>query len=257
MRFLAKVSLATALLAAASGAGAATISIRADVWCPFNCEPGPLPGYMIELAKLALEPAGHTIDYANLNWARAIAETRQGAFSGIVGAAKTDAPDFVFPAVAVGFAQQCFFTKPDAKWTFTTVAALPAGAVGVIKDYSYGSEFDDYVKANAKNPKKVDVVSGDNPLELNLKKLEAGRIVAFVEEASVVKNYFFKKKQPLGVREAGCITNIDPDLFVAFGPKTKDGAAYAKLIAAKIEAMRADGSLKTLLAKYGLEDWKK
>ena len=32
---------------------------------------------------------------------------------------------------------------------------------------------------------------------------------------------------------------------------------FAKLVSDKTEAMRKDGSLKKLLEKYGLEDWKK
>jgi polar amino acid transport system substrate-binding protein len=55
-------------------AKADTISIRADLWCPFNCDPsGAKPGYMIEIAKAVFEPLGHKIDYQTLNWARAIA----------------------------------------------------------------------------------------------------------------------------------------------------------------------------------------
>ena len=41
-----------------TAATAETVTLRADVWCPFNCEPDAAsPGYMIEIAKAALEPA--------------------------------------------------------------------------------------------------------------------------------------------------------------------------------------------------------
>lgn len=252
------VALSIALSLASGAALADTVTLRADVWCPFNCEPADAqPGYMIEIAKLALEGAGHKVEYATLNWARAIAETRQGAFVGIVGAAKTDAPDFVFPDTAVGSSNNCFFTKPDSKWEYKGIATIPEGAVGVIKDYSYSDEFDEYVKANAKDPKKIDVVSGDNPLELNLKKLQAGRIAAFLEDVSVVKSFLFKKKEEKLLKQAGCINDADTGLYVAFAPKHPKAKEFAKLVSDKVDSMRKDGSLKALLQKYGLEDWKK
>jgi len=235
-----------------------TITLKADVWCPYNCDPAEAqPGFMIEVAKAALEGAGNKVEYSTMNWARAIAETRQGSFTGIVGAAKTDAPDFVFPTTALGSSNNCFWTKPDSAWKYESLDKMQPGAIGVIKDYSYGEAFDKYVKENAKDPKKVDVVSGDNPLELNLKKLQAGRIAAFVEDVSVVKHFMFKNKNDNLVKQAGCINDADTGLYVAFGPKNPKANEYAKLVGDKMDAMRKDGSLKTLLAKYGLEDWKK
>lgn len=56
-----------------------TIHLRADVWCPYNCEQGStLPGYIIEAASLIFEKAGHKIDYQTLNWSRTIREVHQG-----------------------------------------------------------------------------------------------------------------------------------------------------------------------------------
>ena len=93
------VALSSALVA--STAIGETISLRADAWCPYTCDPGAAkPGFMIEIAKMALEPAGHKVDYKVLNWARAITETRKGKFTAIVGAAKDDAPDFIYPSEA-------------------------------------------------------------------------------------------------------------------------------------------------------------
>jgi polar amino acid transport system substrate-binding protein len=254
-----KLLLGLGLAAVASAASAETITIRADVWCPFNCDPAsPDPGFMVEVAKAALEPAGHKVEYAALNWARAITDTRAGTYSAIVGAAHTDAPDFVFPATAIGSIHNCFFVKPDSTFVYKGLESLGSIAVGVAKDYSYDADFDAYIAANAKDPKKVDVVSGDKPLELNLKKVAAGRIGAFVEDESVLKSYLFRNKMPADtVKNAGCIVGKDNDLFVAFGPKLPKAAEYAKLVGDKMDAMRKDGSLATLLKKYGIEDWKK
>lgn len=256
MRHLAALSLAIVGLQGASVALADTITLRADVWCPYNCEPASAnPGYMIEIAKAALEPAGHKVDYANLNWARAIVESRNGAFTGIVGAAKNDAPDFVFPDNSMGHASNCFFAKPDSAWKYESLDSIKGVTIGVIKDYSYEDSFDEYVKANAKDSKKIDFVSGDTPLDLNLKKVAAGRITAFIEDAAVLDNHLAEKKMTGVVKNVGCIK--ESDVFVAFSPKNPKSKEYAKLLSDKVAAMRKDGSLSTMLKKYGLVDWVK
>lgn len=253
-----RIALLLGLAAAsfATSTFAETISLRADVWCPYNCDPkSDRVGYMIEIAKAAFEPT-HKIDYGNLNWARAIAETRTGAFTAIVGAAKADAEDFVFPALPLGLSSNCFFVKPDSTWTYKDINSLKDSTLGVIKDYAYEDTIDEYVKANGKDPKKVDIVAGDNPLELNIRKVQAGRITTFIEDSSVVANYFFEKKQAPTVKEAGCIK--ETPLYIAFGPKNPKSAEFAKVLNDKLVAMRKDGSLKTLLAKYGItKDWQK
>lgn len=256
MRFVVPALLAAAALSTSS-VFAETLSLRADVWCPYNCDPADAtPGYMVEIAKAALESKGHKIDYQNLNWARAISEAREGKFSGLVGAAKSDAPDFIYPSVPLGIGRSCFYVKADSTWTYKGLDSLKGFAIGVIKDYSYDEfELDGYIKANAKDAKKVDIVSGDNGLDLNVKKLLAGRIGALVEEENVIRNFLFKKKLGDVLKQAGCVK--EGELFVAFSPKQKDAAALAKLVGDKVEEMRKDGSLKTLLAKYGITDWKK
>lgn len=237
---------------------AETITLRADTWCPYNCEPKDArPGYMIEIAKAALEPAGHKVEYETLNWARAIADSRAGKFSGIVGAAKSDAPDFIFPEASLGTSKNCFFAKSDATWAFKDKASLETASIGVIKDYTYGDEVDDYIKTNAKNAKKVDIVSGDNPLELNIKKVQMGRVTSLLESEAVLKNYMFVNKLPdSSFKNAGCLKDSD-ELYVAFSPKHPKAKEFAKLIGDKVVAMRKDGSLKKMLEQYGISDWGK
>lgn len=245
------------LVVLASDAFSETLTFKADVWCPFNCEPkGEQQGFLIDLAKAALEPLGHKVEYSNLNWARAIVDTRDGKYTAIVGAAKSDAPDFIFPSTALGFARNCFYGKKDATWSYQGIASLKGITFGVVKDYTYEDEVDEYIKTNMKDPKKIDVVAGDNPLELNLKKVNAGRITAFIEEDSVLRNYFFRNKLPDdSIKNLGCVK--ESEIFIGFSPKNPKSAEYAKAISSKIEEMRKEGSFSKILAQYGIKDWVK
>jgi len=237
-------------------ATAEVIQLRADVWCPFNCEPkSDKPGYMIEIAKAALEGNGDTIEYQTLNWARAISDARDGKYQGIVGAAKSDAPEFSYPTKSLGRSINCFYVRTDNPWVYKGIDSLKDISVAVIKDYTYGEPLDEYIKKNAKNAKKIDVVSGDNPLELNLKKLDAGRVVSYIEDDSVYKNYLLRKGIQPKVKNAGCLDSSP--IYIAFSPKYLRGKELAKKLSDRVDSMRKDGSLKKLLDTYGITDWEK
>ncbi len=238
-----------------NGQAEAPISIRADVWCPYNCEPGAKPGYMIELADAAFKAANLKIDYQNLNWARAIAETREQKFTAIVGAAKNDAEDFIFPENALGLSRSCFYTKKDSTWSYKNASSLEGITIGVIKDYTYGDEIDNYIKKHEKDSKRVDIVSGDNPLDLNIKKVKAGRIAAFIEDEAVGDYTIAQRKLTGDLKLAGCVK--ETPLYIAFGPKNPKSKEYAKILSDHVAKARKDGSLAKLLDSYGLKDWSK
>ncbi|MBD8527786.1 substrate-binding periplasmic protein [Pseudomarimonas arenosa] len=248
--------LSLAGMACFGTAQAATISIVADEWCPYNCEPGSdKPGFMIEIAEKTLGAAGHTIDYKNMPWSRAIDEARKGKFDAIVGAAKDDAPDFTYPAEPLGLSGSIFVVRKGEAWRYAGLDSLAGHAIGVIQDYSYDDELDQYIEANAKDSAKVQVAAGETALETNIKKLEAKRIDALVEDQSVL-NYALAQAGKSGAFDlAGKLS--DAEIYIAFSPAKKESAEYAKILSEGLAKLRASGELKQILAKYGLEDWKK
>lgn len=251
---VALVGLACAL--PGPSADAATISIVADEWCPYNCTPGSSdPGFMIEIAQKVLGAAGHTIDYKILPWSRAVDETRKGKFTAVVGAANDDAPDFAFPGSALGLSTTVFAVRKGDPWRYTGPASLAGISVGVIQDYSYEDGFDAYVEANAKDSAKIQVATGEDALGINIKKLEAKRIGALVEDQAVLE-YELKQAGKAGTFDvAGDLG--ESELFIAFSPAVAESKEYARLLGEGVEKMRASGELATLLAKYGAHDWKK
>lgn len=236
-------------------AQAASITIVADEWCPYNCEPGSdKPGFMIEIAQQVLGPAGHTIDYKNLPWSRAIEETRKGKFSAIVGAARDDAEDFVFPGSALASSATVFAVRKGDPWRYTGIPSLAGVSVGTIQDYSYSEEFDAYVEANGKDSAKIQAATGEDALSINMKKLDAKRIGAFVEDGAVLAYELDAAGKPGAYDIAGNLGEID--LFIAFSPAIPESKEYARLLGEGVDKLRASGELAKILAKYGVKDWK-
>lgn len=229
-----------------------TIALRADLWCPYNCDPdSDTPGYIIEIAHQIFEKAGHSIDYQVLNWARAIEETRQGNLDGIVGAYKHDAPDFIFPENAQGQAVDMFYTTGNSSWRYTNPDSLAGTTIGIIKDYSYGGKLDTYIK---KNSNQFVVLHGSDVFSRNIQMLLLGRTTALIANKFVMDRHFSVEQNLIGrIVEAGVATV--ENVYIAFSPGNPRSKIYARILSDGIETLRTSGELKKILKKYNLTDW--
>jgi len=189
------IIIAIGILFPPFSSSADTLSLRADIWCPYNCEAGSeKPGYMIEIAQEIAKIYGHTIDYQQPSWARALAETRNGKFVGVIGAAKADADGFIFPDQPFGVSTLAYITQKNFDFSYNGIASIEGKSIAVIQDYTYYDELNDYIEKNSSDIKKVQVAAGDNALENNLRKLEEGRVDIVIEDLNV----FLQKAKQLG-----------------------------------------------------------
>lgn len=228
------------------------IHLVADEWCPFNCQPNSeRPGFMIEIAKLIFEKEGHQIQYSTLPWPRAVKKTRHGMYDGIIGAFRSDAPDFTFPRNNQGSSRNCFYTLQDSTWKYSNLESLDSINLGVINSYSYGSILDDYIQKN--KTKSVFQISGKDDLRDRLVKLmRLGRIDAFVEAETVMKYYLhehFNLKD--SIKQVGCFDQT-LKLYIAFSPKNKKSKYYANLLSNGTDELRRTGQLAKIMQRYGL-----
>jgi len=254
--FTSKLLLLAGILASGSSlVHAEQVSLRADVWFPHNGEPASAtPGYMIEIAKEIFGAAGIQVNYENMPWERALQITRAGQNDCVVGAAKGDAPDFIFPDEPQGSDQSFAFVKKGAAWRYSGIASFSSVKLGVVEGYSYTTEVDEYIKAN-KSSGKVQSVAGETPLEQNMRKLLAGRIDAIVESRPVFLAMAKKLQLDGKFDEAGNVGEPS-ELYIACSPVKANVKSYGKLLTEGTVKLRASGKLAAILNKYGLQDWK-
>jgi len=114
-----------------------TVTIRADEWSPINGVPGAKdPGYMIELVTIILAKHGHEVEYRTMPWKRSIQMVREGEFDCVVGAYKSDAPDFIFPEEPWGLIGSSFYVKKGSSWKYTNLNSLAEVRIGTIGAYA-------------------------------------------------------------------------------------------------------------------------
>ncbi len=146
-----KKSLGFLLLLLSVNSFADVITMRSDLWCPYVCDPkSEKPGFIVEVAREIFKKEGHIIDYDLMNWARAVADVREGKINALVGCSKADAVGFVFPNVPIGIMVNHYYVLADSKWDYKGVDSLTSKKIGVINEYSYGHTVDEQIKK--KNP---------------------------------------------------------------------------------------------------------
>jgi polar amino acid transport system substrate-binding protein len=250
--FLLLITFSSAQLAAAE-----PLSIRADLWPPYNDEPKSIkPGYMIQVMWEIFKPLGYAIDYQPLSWTDSLEAVRKGQFNAVVGATKDDAPDLIFPQEVFGMSDTAFFVKKGTAWKFTGVESLPQIRLGVIESYSYNEELDVYINAN-KGTKRIVEAKGADPLADLVSMLQSGKIDAIAEDTNVMLNTMISSKVLLGsIIPAGKCAEISA-LYVAFSPKNPKSRELATRFDSGLKELRTSGKLQAILKLYGLQDWKK
>jgi polar amino acid transport system substrate-binding protein len=247
------------VLGAAALAAADTVTLRADHYPPFNGDPASdRPGLIIEVATAVFARSGRTVDYQVMPWSRTLDEVKAGRIDGAVGAEPEGTPDLAFPAEPSAYWMPVFATPAASTWTYTGPASLATVTAGIVQDYDYGkdAEGNSYSEWFAANPARVQVLKGDRPNELAAGLLARKRIDLFIEDWSVIiASAQAAKVDPALLRNAGAAGAGYP-LFIGFGA-TDRGRELARVLGEGIAAMRKDGSLAPVLAKYGVADWVK
>lgn len=247
-------AFALSLAAAGSASAGETIRLRADAYCPINCDPGSdLPGTMIEIAKAIFEPQGISIDYKLLPWSRTLSDVREGAIDGAVGANAEDARDFIYPKTALARSQNMVVSLKTRGLKIATAADFKGHLLGVVRDYSYETKLDEYIKDRSADATAIKVFSGDDVQKQMVRVLQAGRIDAFVEDESIM-TYTLSKLDK--VDDVTMSPYGDPvDAFIAFSPKAPNAKKWADMMDEGMKGLRSSGRLKAILARYGLKDW--
>lgn len=228
------------------------LTMVADPWCPYNCEPGDTQteGFLVELAKAALEPLGYKIHYKQVSWDDAIPAVRNGTYDILIASDPEESPGFVFPTyyASCGYA---LFARKGEGFAYHGPNSLGERKLGGVEGYYYGQAEADYISANLDYDGKVQLVSGTAPLELNVQKMMDGQIDVMLENPAVL-NYYLH-----GLKRDGALVKVVDTLktpcHLALSPAKSDSPAIAKLLDDRLPELEQNGVLPALRAKYGLD----
>jgi polar amino acid transport system substrate-binding protein len=240
----------------AGDASAAEIRIRSDVWLPYNgrttLDP---PGYMIELADAIAKANGHTIDYAHMPWEAALDAVRSGVHDCVVGAIRSDAEDFAFPANSWGQSNNEFFARAENPWRYTGMDSLATVRLAVIDGYSYNDELDAYIEEHRDDPRRIVVVASQGrAVVAAISRLVSRTADVVVEDGNVGRSAIARLQLSERIVPVGSTDDLE-DLYIACTPAAPRGKEWADMFSAGVQNLRERGELARILAKYSLSDW--
>jgi len=248
------LAILTLCFALASNA-AENIRLRADLWMPFDGDPaGEKPGYAVEIVRKIFVPQGITIDFQIMPWGDALQAANAGEIEGVIGADRSEAARLVVPTESIGQYRVGIYALKTSPWKYENLGSLEKIRLGVQLDYKYWDALDAYI-SNHREPQVIRI-GGDNPIEAALAKLKAGEIDALPETESV----FAWAVSDAGYNGADFRTAFVHEgegIFIAFASEGGRGARYARLFDLGMKALRQNGDLRKILARYGQTDWQK
>ena len=246
--FLSISLIAASTLTSASLQSAESISIRADIWAPYNAQPdADHPGFTIEMVKEVFAPHGVTIDYQIMPWARAVQACKAGEIDSVMGASGLEEGTLIGKEpLALG--ANCLIGLSDQAWKYTDLASLDKIKLAYPRGYNYETAVDAYLRANT--AKNITEVGGDEPLIQAIALLERKRVDGYIEDSLV----FFaalpeaKKKQ---FKVLGALTEPAP-LYLAFSAVKPKAKQWAEWLDQGLAEMKKNGRRAAILARYGI-----
>ncbi len=230
------------------------LTLRSDLWCPYNCAPGSdIPGYAVEIARIVFGDAGYDVDYQLLNWTRSIDEARNGHVDAVIGAFATDVPGFIIPAEPIGRSSTGFAARQSSAFHYTGPQSLDGQTLGIVATYEFPGALGDYLHGLHGDRSRIQYVSGDQGLAKNLLKLIGGRIDVVLDDAQVLERLI--KELQLEDRVIFSQDDARIPIYIAFSPVNPASPQYAAILSAGIARLRTSGQLAAILARYGLQDW--
>lgn len=252
---LKRCALFISLLISAAGAVAETVVMRADPWYPVNLDPASdKPGYVIEIARLALQRAGHQLDYALYPWERSVDGVRRGKIDCLPGVHRNTVPDLIFTGESFGTDRMAFYARADAPpFEYHDLSDLQDKVVAVIGGYGYTEQIDAYINT-ANGAPNLQVTRGDIPLQRNIRMLLAGRVDLVLESIPALEHTATEMGVLDQIKQVSPLPG-SPSLFIACSPKKPASRDIVKALDEGLRELRRSGELQRILDKYGMSDW--
>jgi len=234
---------------------AETLRFATIDYCPFTCSPateGGKEGFMTDILREALEPAGYTLQIEMLPYVRAVKSVQEGVYDGIVVVGKDYAPDLVYPDEPTATQRTVFLVNAGTQWTYTGVESLAQARVGIVRGYHYvDDDLIAYLAREQRNDARVHVIHGGDTTSRGLRLLLSDRVTTFLE-VEYSATYELEKR---GISDQVVIAGHTRKAFedyTGFSPHNPDAARYAQILSDSLRELRRSGRIHEILGRYGI-----
>ncbi len=223
---------------------AGTLLFVTEEYPPYEyLENGKPVGCDVDALLKASEMTGIPIEIKFIPWKRAMIMVQDGSADAIFSLLKTAEREsfLLYPETPLSLEINRIFTNKTFTGKIWKLSDLDNKTVGVMTDYSYGEEFDNY-----KGLKKE--VEYDQ--ETQIKKLAGNRYQYIVNNELVT--FYLMKKLNISLEDCvpqGLVVSQEP-LYVAFSKKAPNSENTHKKFSEALQTLSEKGEMQTILKKY-------
>ncbi|NDV26477.1 ABC transporter substrate-binding protein [Desulfovibrio sp. JC010] len=231
-----------------------SIAARADgysfvslEYAPYACcQNGTLKGWDIDIMQECFRRMNEKLDMTLVPWKRALYMGMNGHADGLIGILKVPAREQkMYFSTPIRGETISFFVRQDSDIVFDgDLSNMGKLRFGVVSDYSYGKEVENFLKTKVSADRVEKAVSPD----MNVAKLFKGRFDILIgDTASTIHTI-----RTMGL--TGQVRRLYPpvsfnNVYAAFSKKRKLGHLRDRFNVA-LESMRKDGTLHHIMKKY-------
>ncbi|MCP4119552.1 MAG: transporter substrate-binding domain-containing protein [Desulfobacteraceae bacterium] len=222
------------------------ITLVTDPFEPYYGDRVPNQGFVTEIAREALKRSGYDLTVEFMTWNRAMELSRQGKYAGVLGAYYSEERnrDFVY-SVPIARVEVMLMSRKGANIAYTTLEALKAYRIGIIRGYANTDAFDsaDFLIKDAVEKN-----------EQNLKKLITNRVDLVINSRAVLQ-HVINTAMPWA---AQLVEFVEPplqvkDLHIMFTRKDPNHDTYVNALDRGYGMIKTDGALDKILARHGFK----
>jgi polar amino acid transport system substrate-binding protein len=235
---------------------AKTLRVASDIWCPYICDQVDKKGVLVDILQLIAKDQNITLQIEIMPLSRSLKLTAQQHFDVVLALTPAHLAHYKLKSSVemYGGTYNDFYMLENNNWSFSTIEQLQeylkdGHVLGLIQGYEYSEGLD---KLALDFKEYVYRATGETPLKNIVTMLKLGRIDVVLGSRFNVE-YELNELGLLNVKRVGTDGGFTP-LYLGYAPNVDD--ALIKSIDQGLIKLRASGTLDTILAKYGMPDWR-
>lgn len=220
-------------------------------WCPQICPKEVNKGYVQDIVELIFSGKKYELEIHSMPWSRAIKMVNEGKYDALLAPAKDEAPNLIYPSIAIGKQQMCFFVSNSSNWFYNGPESLSSLSIGVAQD-TFLEELKEFQASNEQQFQYLPYL--EQYVYQSAMMLLKGRIDTFLMTRKTTLLELKHSNLSDQIHEAGCLNKSN--IYIAFTPSLEKSLKVMSLIKVFEQEMakyNVNGDVEKIMSKYGIK----
>lgn len=214
-------------------------------------EDGKITGISVDVIRELARRGGFAVEIETAPWARVLLGLETGEVDGAFSAYETEErKTFCLYTGRIHYDELRLAVRRDRRFDCHGLRSLYGKLVGKGRNVWVSKEF-----AEAVADGRIKLVETDDMRMINIKMLEAGRLDAVIGSPAAMLYYIRKLgyEKDIVVLPGALKERIPAYLVLSRASRLKNKEAWQRLLTRVLDAMHADGTIRDINAKYGVD----